>query len=49
MQGGPSFYSLAEAAQDHYLGMMITQAVKSGETVQTTKQSWATFLRSASD
>ncbi|WP_307604855.1 hypothetical protein [Paenibacillus sp. V4I9] len=43
VQGGPSFYSLAEAAQDHYLGMMITQAVKSGETVQTIKQSWATF------
>lgn len=43
VQGGPSFYSLAEAAQDHYLGMMITQAVKSGETVETTKQSWATL------
>ncbi|WP_312883256.1 Gfo/Idh/MocA family protein [Paenibacillus germinis] len=43
VQGEPSFYSLAEAAQDHYLGMMITHAVKSGETVQTTKQSWATL------
>nr|WP_144028683.1 Gfo/Idh/MocA family oxidoreductase [Paenibacillus ferrarius] len=41
VQGGPSFYSLAEAAQDHYLGMMVTLAADSGETIQTSKQSWA--------
>ncbi|MCR8631303.1 Gfo/Idh/MocA family protein [Paenibacillus radicis (ex Xue et al. 2023)] len=41
VEGGPSFYSLAEAAQDHYLGIKIKEAVDSGETVQTTKQSWA--------
>jgi predicted dehydrogenase len=41
INGGPSFYSLAEAAQDHYFGMMIDRAVETRETVQTTKQAWA--------
>jgi hypothetical protein len=39
--GGASFYSLAEASQDHYLGMMIDRAVETHETIQTKKQSWA--------
>ncbi|WEK54580.1 MAG: Gfo/Idh/MocA family oxidoreductase [Candidatus Cohnella colombiensis] len=39
--GGPSFYSLPEASQDHYLGMMIAQAIKSGDTVRTVRQPWA--------
>lgn len=40
-QGGPSFYSLAEASQDHYLGLMIEEAVNSGDMIRTTSQSWA--------
>lgn len=40
-QGGPSFYDVAEAAQDHYLGMMINRAAESGEMVRTTSQVWA--------
>lgn len=40
-QGGPSFYSVAEASQDHYLALMIHQAVASGQTVVTLRQPWA--------
>jgi predicted dehydrogenase len=40
-QGGPDFYSLVEAAQDHYLGLMMAEAVTSGKPVQTTTQIWA--------
>jgi predicted dehydrogenase len=39
--GGPSFCSLADAAQDHYLGLMIDQAVKTGEKVIADRQPWA--------
>ncbi len=39
--GGPDFYGLAEALQDHYLGMMIEQAIRTGETVETVRQPWA--------
>ncbi|TBL75320.1 Gfo/Idh/MocA family protein [Paenibacillus thalictri] len=39
--GGPSFYGLPEASQDHYVGMCIEQAILSGETVQTITQPWA--------
>ncbi len=42
VQGGPSFYSLAEAAQDHYLGLMVAQAVASGQSISTTSQLWGT-------
>ena len=38
--GGPDFYSLAEASHDHYLGMLIEQAARSGETVHTEVQPW---------
>lgn len=41
-RGGPSFYSLAEAAQDHYLGLTVAQAVASGQAVSTSSQVWAT-------
>lgn len=41
VKGGPSFYSLAEASQDHYLGMMIDHALKTNSTVTTTQQPWA--------
>ncbi|CAI6083262.1 Gfo/Idh/MocA family protein [Cohnella sp. JJ-181] len=39
--GGPDFYSLAEACQDHYLGLLMQQAVQSGERVVSQTQIWA--------
>ncbi len=42
VDGGPDMYSLAEASQDHYLGMMIEQAISSAQVVTTTRQPWAT-------
>ena len=36
-----AFYSLAEACQDTFLGLMAAKAVQSGETVKTGRQSWA--------
>ncbi|KPV43966.1 Gfo/Idh/MocA family protein [Alicyclobacillus ferrooxydans] len=41
VQGGPSFYSVAEASQDNYIALMIHQAVKSRELVRTSRQSWS--------
>lgn len=38
--GGPDFYSLAEACQDRYLDLMMEQAIESGEKVRTEKQAW---------
>lgn len=42
--GGPSFYSLEEASQDHYLGMMIEKAIETGETITTAPQCWVPNL-----
>jgi len=39
--GGPGFYGLEEASQDTYLGMMIGQAIQTGETVRAVRQCWA--------
>lgn len=41
VKGGPSFYGLAEASQDHYIGMMMEQAISTGETVTTVEQAWS--------
>ena len=41
VEGGPEFYSLAEASQDHYLSMMIDQAVARREPITTSLQPWA--------
>lgn len=35
------FYGLAEACQDHYLGLMMHQAAETGETVRTSPQVWS--------
>jgi len=40
VQGGKEFYSLAEAAQDHYIGMLVDEATKSGNPVVTGAQPW---------
>jgi predicted dehydrogenase len=39
--GGPSFYGLPEASQDHYLNLMIGEAVETGERVVARPQPWA--------
>lgn len=39
--GGSPFYDLAEAAQDHYLSMMINQAITTRESVHTSIQPWS--------
>ncbi|WP_379161417.1 Gfo/Idh/MocA family protein [Paenibacillus sp. sgz5001063] len=39
--GGPGFYSLEDASQDTYLGMMIEQAIQSGVTVRAEQRCWA--------
>jgi hypothetical protein len=39
-EGGPSFYGLSEASQDHYLGLLIDRAVQTGEAVATERQPW---------
>ena len=41
VNGGPEFYSLADAAQDHYLGLMIHKAIKQNQVIQTETQPWA--------
>ena len=41
LAGGPSFYSLPEASQDQYLGLMMEKAIRSSEIVKTVRQPWA--------
>jgi len=41
LETGEPFYGLAEASQDHYLALSITEAAKTGKTVETTRQVWA--------
>lgn len=39
--GGPSFYSLAEASQDHYLQLAVRESLATGREVTTPVQPWA--------
>lgn len=41
VRGGPSFSSVAEAAQDHYLAMAVEEAAAGGRTVRTTPKAWS--------
>ena len=41
VNGGPSFYSLAEASQDHYLNLLMDQAATTGQPITSTNQVWA--------
>jgi predicted dehydrogenase len=41
VQGGPACYSLAEACQDRYLDILLSQALQSGQAVQSQTQPWA--------
>jgi predicted dehydrogenase len=41
VEGGPSFYGAPEASQDHYLNLLIAQAVASGAPVTAERQPWA--------
>ncbi|MDP4089530.1 MAG: Gfo/Idh/MocA family oxidoreductase [Bacillota bacterium] len=41
VKGCSEFYSLAEASQDHYLGLMIRKALDTGAAVITETQPWA--------
>ncbi|MBU3112749.1 Gfo/Idh/MocA family protein [Clostridium lacusfryxellense] len=40
VNGGPSFYSLAEASQDHYLSLMFIKSLKDNKSVSTQSQPW---------
>ncbi len=41
LNGGGSFYSLAQASQDQYLALMIEKALQTGEQVKSISQPWA--------
>lgn len=41
VEQGRSFYSLEEASQDQYLALACTNAIETGDTVQTEAQIWA--------
>lgn len=40
-RGGPEVYPLAQAMQDHYLGLCIRQAAESGQPVTAVAQPWS--------
>ncbi|MDP5272617.1 Gfo/Idh/MocA family protein [Chengkuizengella axinellae] len=45
ISGGSEFYSLAEAAQDHYLGLLVEQAIATESVVISAKQPWHEYMK----
>jgi hypothetical protein len=41
VEGGPPFYSLADASQDHYLSMMMDRAASEMRPVRAVRQVWS--------
>ncbi len=44
VEGGPDFCSLPQASQDHYLSILMNEAVKSGQPVTSESQVWSGSL-----
>jgi predicted dehydrogenase len=44
-RGGPAVYPLAEAMQDHYLGLLIREAAETGQPLTARRQPWAEAAR----
>ncbi len=40
LDGAPAFYSLAEAMQDRYLGLLTEESARTGQWIQAEKQIW---------
>jgi hypothetical protein len=45
VETGRSFYSSAEAAEDHYLALTMDEAARAGRPMRTTRQVWAGLRR----
>jgi predicted dehydrogenase len=41
LETGESFYSVADASQDHYLSILIAEAASTGKRLETSTQMWA--------